>query len=88
MDKLSPEHRGWLMSRVRSTNAIPEMVVRRLVFGMGYRYRLHDKQLPGKPDKPPQGAFCEGLFLARARRLSLCPATENTSELLAHQDKA
>jgi DNA mismatch endonuclease (patch repair protein) len=38
------------MSRVRSENTTPELAVRRLVFGMGYRYRLHDKRLPGKPD--------------------------------------
>jgi DNA mismatch endonuclease (patch repair protein) len=50
VDKLSPEHRGWLMSRVKSKNTTPELAVRRLVFGMGYRYRLHDKRLPGRPD--------------------------------------
>ncbi len=50
MDKLSPARRGWLMSRVRSKDTIPELAVRHLVFGMGYRYRLHDKKLPGKPD--------------------------------------
>ncbi|MFN3715961.1 MAG: very short patch repair endonuclease [Thiobacillus sp.] len=38
------------MSRVRSKNTTPELAVRRLVFGMGFRYRLHDGRLPGKPD--------------------------------------
>ena len=38
------------MSRVKSKDTSPEMTVRRLVYGMGYRYRLHDKRLPGKPD--------------------------------------
>ncbi|MDD5333173.1 MAG: very short patch repair endonuclease [Rhodoferax sp.] len=50
MDRLSPEHRGWLMSHVKSKDTTPELTVRRLIFGMGYRYRLHDKRLPGKPD--------------------------------------
>ena len=50
MDELSPEHRGWLMSRGKSKDTTPELAVRRLVFGMGYRYRLHDKRLPGRPD--------------------------------------
>jgi len=50
MDKLSPERRGWLMSRVRSKDTTPELAVRRLVFGMGYRYRLYDNRLPGRPD--------------------------------------
>ncbi|UWU23057.1 very short patch repair endonuclease [Rhizobium sp. CB3060] len=49
MDK-GPEHRSWNMSRVRSTDTGPEMTVRRLVHSMGYRYRLHGRDLPGKPD--------------------------------------
>jgi len=38
------------MSRVRSKNSQPELALRRLVFSMGYRYRLHGAGLPGKPD--------------------------------------
>lgn len=38
------------MSRVKSKDTKPEMTVRRMVFRMGFRYRLHDKTLPGKPD--------------------------------------
>lgn len=38
------------MSRIRSKNTRPEMLVRRLVHRMGYRYRLHRRQLPGVPD--------------------------------------
>ena len=38
------------MSRIRSKGMKPEMVVRKLVHGMGYRFRLHRKDLPGKPD--------------------------------------
>jgi DNA mismatch endonuclease (patch repair protein) len=38
------------MSRVRAKDTKPELAVRRLVHGMGYRYRLHDKRLPGRPD--------------------------------------
>mgnify|MGYP001628250927 CR=1 FL=1 len=38
------------MSRVRDRNTKPEMIVRRLVHSLGYRYRLHRKDLPGKPD--------------------------------------
>jgi DNA mismatch endonuclease (patch repair protein) len=50
MDTLSPAERSERMSRVRSRNTKPEMVVRKLVFGMGYRYRLHSGNLPGHPD--------------------------------------
>jgi len=38
------------MSRVRGRDTKPEMIVRRLVHGMGYRYRLHARELPGRPD--------------------------------------
>jgi DNA mismatch endonuclease (patch repair protein) len=38
------------MRRIRSQDTSPEMTVRRLVYGMGYRYRLHVTKLPGKPD--------------------------------------
>lgn len=38
------------MRRIRSKNTTPEMAVRQLVHGMGYRYRLHGKAVPGKPD--------------------------------------
>lgn len=38
------------MAAVRSKNTKPELVVRRLVHGLGYRYRLHRKDLPGTPD--------------------------------------
>lgn len=38
------------MQAVRSTDTEPELAVRRIVFKLGYRYRLHRKDLPGKPD--------------------------------------
>ena len=38
------------MRAIRGRDTGPEMVVRRLTHGMGYRYRLHDRRLPGKPD--------------------------------------
>ncbi|RZB35059.1 MAG: DNA mismatch endonuclease, patch repair protein [Desulfobacteraceae bacterium Eth-SRB1] len=50
MDKLTPEHRSWNMSRIRSGNTKPELLVRSLLHRMGYRFRLHRKDLPGKPD--------------------------------------
>jgi DNA mismatch endonuclease, patch repair protein len=38
------------MQRIRKTDTKPEMIVRRILHGMGYRYRLHDQRLPGSPD--------------------------------------
>lgn len=50
MDKLTKEKRSWNMSRVRSKNTKPELIVRSHLHKMGYRFRLHVKQLPGNPD--------------------------------------
>lgn len=50
VDNLSPEERSRLMSRVRGKDTKPEMVVRRLVHSLGYRFRLHRRDLPGSPD--------------------------------------
>lgn len=50
MDTLTPVERSERMSKVRSTDTELEMLVRRLVHRMGYRYRLHRNDLPGKPD--------------------------------------
>lgn len=50
MDRIDPERRSANMSAIRSRDTKPEMIVRRLVHSMGYRYRLHRKDLPGKPD--------------------------------------
>lgn len=44
------EHRSYIMSRIKGKDTKPELLVRRLIYGMGYRYRLHSKDLPGKPD--------------------------------------
>jgi len=50
VDRLTPERRSWLMSRVRGKNTTPELIVRKLTHRLGYRFRLHRKDLPGKPD--------------------------------------
>ncbi len=50
IDTRTKEKRSEIMSKVRSKNTTPEILVRRLIFSMGYRYRLYVKKLPGKPD--------------------------------------
>ena len=49
-DHLTKEKRSWNMSRIRSKNTKPEMIVRSFLFSKGFRYRLHNRKLPGKPD--------------------------------------
>ncbi len=50
MDNLSKSKRSWNMSRIKSSNTSPEIIVRKLLHKLGYRFRLHRKDLPGKPD--------------------------------------
>lgn len=50
MDKITPERRSANMARIRSANTKPEMIVRRMVHRLGFRFRLHRRGLPGKPD--------------------------------------
>ena len=50
VDHLSPAKRSWNMSRIRSKNTKPELMVRKVLHNSGIRYRLHAKDLPGKPD--------------------------------------
>ena len=50
MDIYSREKRSEVMSKVRSSGTGPELTVRRQLHSQGFRFRLHDKELPGKPD--------------------------------------
>jgi DNA mismatch endonuclease (patch repair protein) len=50
MDSLSSKHRSWNMSLIKNSDTKPELIVRSLLHHKGYRFRLHRKDLPGKPD--------------------------------------
>ncbi len=50
VDRTSRQHRSWNMSRIRGSNTKPEKAVRSLLHHMGYRFRLHRRNLPGTPD--------------------------------------
>jgi DNA mismatch endonuclease, patch repair protein len=49
-DLLSPERRSANMSRIRSKGSVPEITVRQMAHQLGFRFRLHQKDLPGRPD--------------------------------------
>ena len=49
-DVHEPEIRSYNMSRIRGKDTKPEMMVRKFLHAKGFRYKLHDKSLPGKPD--------------------------------------
>lgn len=50
MDKLTPERRSANMRKIGSSGTKPELIVRRLAHKLGYRFRLHRRDLPGRPD--------------------------------------
>jgi len=68
-DTLTPEHRSWLMGRVGQKHTKPELVVRALVHRLGFRFRLHRRDLPGRPDlvfpKLKKVVFVHGCFWHR-----------------------
>lgn len=74
VDSLTKERRSWNMSRVRSKDTKPELVVRSILHRNGYRFRLHKKGLPGKPDivlaKYHTVIFVHGCFWHRHKN---CP---------------
>jgi DNA mismatch endonuclease (patch repair protein) len=66
IDKVSEEVRSYIMSSVKSKDTEPEMILRKLLHGLGYRYSLHLKDLPGSPDvtfgKRKKAIFVHGCF--------------------------
>jgi DNA mismatch endonuclease (patch repair protein) len=50
MDNISKEKRSYVMSKVKSKNTTPELILRKTLHHLGLRYKLHDAKLPGKPD--------------------------------------
>lgn len=84
LDTFSPEDRSKIMSRVRSVDTTPEKIVRSLLHRLGFRFRLHCSDLPGKPDivlkKYKIVIFVHGCFWHRHLG---CP---RASEPATHQD--
>ncbi len=74
MDVFSSAQRSEIMRHVHSKDTRPEIAVRKLVYGMGFRYRIHSKAVPGQPDLVvairKQAIFVHGCFWHR----HACPA--------------
>jgi DNA mismatch endonuclease (patch repair protein) len=83
-DVHTPEARSYNMSRIRGRDTKPEMLVRKLLHSMGFRYRLHVKDLPGKPDlvfpRAKTVLFVHGCFwhMHRCKYGKPAPATNTT----------
>lgn len=75
VDTVSPKRRSSIMSRVRSKDTVPELKIRSLVHGLGYRFRLHRRDLPGCPDlvfsTRRKVIFVHGCFWHRHRKCAL-----------------
>ena len=75
MDTLSKAERSWNMAKIRGKDTGPERAVRSLLHRAGYRFRLHVKDLPGKPDivlpKYHAVIFVHGCFWHRHRNCKM-----------------
>ena len=84
MDRISKERRSWNMSRISGVDTAPERFVRSLLHGMGFRFRLHDKALPGKPDivlkKHRTLIFVHGCFWHRHEACRYCYSPKSNIE--------
>lgn len=83
VDTLTPQERSNRMSRVKSKNTGPELIVRRLLHGMGLRFRLHKRSLPGTPDivlpKFRKAVFVHGCYWHGHGCRSGQPSKSNTT---------
>lgn len=91
-DIVSPEKRSIMMAGIRAKDTKPELTVRKALYAAGFRFRLHNKKLPGTPDivlaKHRVAIFVHGCFwhLHRNCKLSKIPATR--TEMWSHKLKA
>lgn len=87
-DVFSPEQRSAIMAKVHGRDTKPEVLVRSLIHRMGFRFRLHDKQLPGHPDivlpRHRKVVFVHGCFW---HQHAGCPHAARPSSNVAYWDK-
>ena len=84
VDFLSPSERSERMSRIRSSNTSPEVALRSALHALGLRFRLHRKDLPGKPDIVlPQyrtAIFVHGCFWHRHEGCKVATTPKSNTE--------
>lgn len=89
VDRLTPQRRSWLMSRVGRKDTGPEMVVRRCLFREGYRFRIHRKDLPGSPDivlpRYKVAIFVHGCFWHRHSGCSKATTPKSRTEFWSNK---
>jgi DNA mismatch endonuclease (patch repair protein) len=84
MDHLSKKERSINMSKIRSNDTLPEIRIRKTLWKLGYRYRLHYKKLPGKPDivivRDKIAIFVHGCFWHRHKNCIEASKPKSNSE--------
>lgn len=84
VDFLSPSERSERMSRIRSSNTAPEVALRCAMHAVGFRFRLHSKGLPGKPDivlpRYKTVIFVHGCFWHRHRGCKVATTPKTNTE--------
>lgn len=83
-DTVDPERRSQIMSRIRSRDTLPERTVRSLAHRLGYRFRLHRKGLPGRPDlvfvRHQLAVFVHGCFWHRHAGCTNCTTPKTRAD--------
>ena len=86
-DIVDAERRSWMMSRIGPRHTRPELAVRRLVHALGFRFRLHRRDLPGRPDlvltRHRVVIFVHGCFWHRHRSCSNCTVPKTRPDFWA-----
>lgn len=81
---MSPSERSERMSRIRSSNTAPEVALRRAMHAIGFRFRLHSKGLPGKPDivlpRHKTVSFVHGCFWHRHSGCKIATTPKTNTE--------
>lgn len=84
VDTLTPAERSARMSRIRSSNTKPEVALRKALHRLGFRFRLHGRRLPGKPDivlaKHRTVVFVHGCFWHRHEGCKVATTPKSNSE--------
>lgn len=84
MDRIDKKRRSWNMGRIKGRDTAPEVQVRSILHRAGYRFRLHRKDLPGRPDivlsKHQTVVFVHGCFWHRHRGCPNCSTPKSNAE--------
>ncbi len=89
MDIISPVQRSTMMARIKGKNTKPELAVRQMAHRLGYRFRLHQRNLPGSPDlvfpRLKLAAFVNGCFWHRHENCKYAYQPKTNVEFWTHK---